>query len=167
MEIEVFGSKEFQDLYSAEPCLQRNARRYPYVKWAKARSALIDHLSGHGVFDKTGLGIGKVYRNGWVEYEHDDFVVGEDWFESGALSLIILRWSFLTARTLQVGMDFLRGRQDYLVDVVKATPRPDDMLDLIVTASRVYMCLYGKTAAEAVNRIKIDDNYRGIRNLIK
>lgn len=137
MKIECLDYPEFRSTINGETVFRVDAARYPYESWSAARNSLLKLLRNHGQVDDTG-------------YLGGDFYVLEDWFQTGGLSIVVLKWSALTSALLEDCQSFIMNRyQQFGITVVKGTPEPTDMFEIIITRSRSYLAFHDKTASQA------------------
>ena len=162
----ILGYEEFESEYGREPALVHDPALL-YETWSAARVLLIERLSGLGIPDKTGCGNGKeiaVYD--WFEYDGGDFFVQEDWFGRRTLHVGVLKWTFLTANLVAECFDFLATHHTtFLITLSKATPKVEDMFDIIVAVPHFYVGFYGKSEAAARDALRLRPGYTGIRAL--
>ena len=155
MKIEVLPYDEHTWLRKAEPAAKQDSQKYAHERWAKARNALVERLSVHGVFDSMEKGDG-------------DFFIGDDWFETGVLHVVMVKWEALTRGFLQACQEFLvPPYNDFLITVGKSMPAVEDMFQLVMTNQRAYIRFYQKGAEEARTAINAHSRYGAIKALLK
>lgn len=147
-QVSVISYAEHHKLRRQEKALIPDREHYSYEAWAANRNALCESLSKLGKFNPVGFGRG-------------DFSVGEDWFEVGALAVVLLRWGILTPSLVESCQEFISdGRQDYLITIGKAlSGKPEPDFEIVITFERAYMRLYGQDAEEAKETIRREKGF--------
>jgi hypothetical protein len=140
---------------------------FSYKRWSKMRTCLIEFLKRFGTPDQTGYGRGGFIRVGDnVEYDGGDFFVGEDWFELGILSVLVLHWNWLSADLLRECKSFVVENSDFIIRIEIASFAVADMFELVVTPSRCYLGIFDKTAIDAWSILQ-SERYKKIRSVLR
>lgn len=154
MRIEVLSHIEHAQQRKAEPAAQQDSYKYAYERWSSARHKLVECLSTHGVFDSMESGNG-------------DFFVGDDWFETGALHVVVVKWKVLTTDFLQACYDFLvPPYDDFLITLGKSMPAVEDMFQIVATKQRAYIGFFKKGEDEARTALNTHAHYSTIKALL-
>lgn len=154
MRIEVLSHDEHTRLRKAEAAAKEDSQKYAYERWAKARNVLVERLSAYGVFDSMETGNG-------------EFFVGDDWFETGVLHVVLVKWEVFTSGFLQACSDFLvPPYDDFLITVGKSMPAVEDMFQIAVTNQRAYVSFFQKEAEDARATINGHSRYAAIKTLL-
>jgi len=154
MRIEVLSYDEHTRWRKAESAFKHDNQKYAYERWSQVRKALLGRLSTHRTIDSTEFGDG-------------DCFVGEDWFETGVLHVVVIMWKVLTIDFLQECHKFLvPPYDDFLITVGKSMPAVDDMFQLVVTTQRAYIRFFKTEAEGAGAAINAHARYRVIRALL-
>jgi hypothetical protein len=165
--IDVLGYQAFEKLYREESAHNMDECLYSYERWSNLRTALIGHLRRIGVPDLTGYGSGKFVKNGDnIEYDGNDFFIGEDWFKLGILSVLVLHWKWLTVLLLRECKCFAEQNPDFVLQIEIASFNTEDMFEIIITHRHCYMAFFEKSQNDAWKLLQ-HQKYNEIRSLMR